>query len=143
MQVDPKLRKARRRSADILQRLGYRISFAWGVLAETFTLVADSVYTPSMDSGLYIRICIDGVTKESLDRIMAYQTNRKKELWIMRFEGKANAPGRFYVFRIQGDIIIDSPIPVDEILLSSGKKMEVSGKKKKVTPSKQRVNFSI
>ena len=143
MQIDPKLRKARRRSADILQRLGYRISFAWGVLAETFTLVADSVYFPSMDSGLYVKVVIDSVDKKLLDNIMAYQTNRKKELWVMRFEGKSNAPGRFYVFRIQGDVIIDSPIPVDEIILSSGKKMEVSGKKKKVTPSKQGVNFSI
>lgn len=132
MQVDPRLKRARRRSADILQRLGYRISFAWGALAETFTLTADSVYFVGMDSGLYVRIAIDSVTEELLDNIKSYQTNRKKELWVMRFEGKANAPGRFYIFRIMGGEIIDSPIPVDEIILSSGKKTEVGGRKMKV-----------
>jgi len=113
-----------RRVAHILERSGFRISFCGGILSETFSIVADSIYLPSKDSGIYIKVAIDSITKEMLDLILNYRTHRKKELWILRFGKSSSDPGMFLIYRIDGGKIIEHPKgwPVEKVKSSPQKK---------------------
>ena len=98
-----------RRVAHILERSGFRISFCAGILSEIFSITADSIYSPSKDSGTYIKVAIDSIDEEKLDAILNYGTHRKKEIWILRHGRSSSDPGYFLVYRIDNKKIIEHP----------------------------------
>jgi len=110
MQKDPKLRRAIKRIA--------------GILSETFSIVADSIYSPDKDSGIYIKVAIDSITKEMLDIILNYPTRRKKELWILRHGRSSTDPGVFLIYRIDGKKIVEHPKgwPIEKVKSSPQKR---------------------
>ena len=109
MQKDPKMKRCLRRIAHILERSGFRVSFCQGILGEAFSISADSIYSPAKDSGLYIRAAINTISKELLDAILGYQTNRKKEIWILRHGKSSSDPGMFLIYRICDERIVEYP----------------------------------
>jgi len=138
MQIDPKLRKARRRAGEILERSGYRISFCAGLLSEIFSISGDSIYHPSRDCGLYAKVCVGSIDKDLLEAILNYSTHKKKEVWIQIFRGNSpNDPGRFLIYRIQDNRIIEHPHnwPIEKVL-SSPRKAGVRSQKEKVSSTK-------
>ena len=137
MQKGAKLKKAVRRVAQTLERSGFRISFCAGLLSEVFDITADSIYSPARDSGLYIAIGIDTISKELLDAILNYGTPRKKEIWILKHGGSSTSPGFFLIFRIDGRRIVESPKnwPIEKVM-SSPKKWQAALQKKRVSPAK-------
>lgn len=137
MRIDSRLRKARRRVAQDLEKHGYRISYCAGILGEIFTVAVDSIYSPLKDVGIYIGIAVNSIGKERLDAILDYPTHRKKEVWIQKFGESPTDPGRFLVYRIESGRIIDYPHgwPVEKIL-SSPQKSGAKSQKKKVSSAK-------
>jgi len=134
MQIDLKLKKARKRVAQELENHGSRVSFCAGLLGQVFTIAADSIYPPSKDSGLYIRVAVDSITKEELKNVLDYPTHRKKEIWVLRFGESSTDPGFFLVFRIEAGKIIERPHnwPIEKVL-SSPRKAGVRSQKEKVS----------
>lgn len=130
MQKDPKLRRATKRIGQVLERSGFRISFCAGILSEIFDITADSIYSPARDSGLYIAIGIDTISKELLDAILNYGTPRKKELWVLKRGKSSSDPGTFLVFRFDGRQLIEHPRnwPIQKVVSSP--------KKRQATPQK-------
>jgi len=127
MQKDPKLRRATKRIGQLLERSGYRISFCAGLLSEIFDITCDSIYSLARDSGIYVRVAIDAITKEALDAIMNYQTPRKKEIWILKSGKSSNDPGVFLVYRISGRRLVEHPRnwPIQKVM-SSPKNQQVN-----------------
>jgi len=124
MQKGPKLKKAMRRVAHILERSGFRIAFCAGILSEVFDVTADSIYSLARDSGIYVRVAIDAITKEMLDAILNYGTPRKKEVWILKFGKSSSDPGVFLIYRICGKKLIEHPEnwPVEKVVSSPKKR---------------------
>jgi len=124
MQKDIKLKKTLRRVGQVLERSGFRISYCAGILSETFDITADSIYSPVRDSGIYIKVAIDSITKEMLDMILNYGTHRKKELWILRRDGSSTDPGFFLIYRIDGKRIVEHPKgwPIEKVKSSPQKR---------------------
>jgi len=113
-----------RRVAHILERSGFRISFCAGILSETFSITADSIYLPSKDSGIYIKVAIDSISEEMLDAILGYGTHRKKELWILKHGRSSTDPGVFLIYRIDGKEIVEHPQnwPIEKVKSSPPKR---------------------
>lgn len=124
MQKDPKLRRATKRISQVLERSGFRISFCAGLLSEIFDITCDSIYSLARDSGIYVRVAIDTISKELLDTILSYPTNRKKELWILRRGGSSTSPGFFLIYRICGRKIVEYPEnwPIEKVMSSPKKR---------------------
>ena len=130
MQKDPKLKRAMKRIGQVLERSGYRISFATGILSMFFDIVADSVYSQDKDSGIYIRVVIDEISKEMVDCILNYGTYRKKEIWLLKYGKSSSDPGMFLVFRFDDRELIEHPQnwPISKVV-SSPKKRQVAPQK--------------
>jgi len=130
MQKDIKLKRTMKRVGQVLERSGYRISFCAGVLSMFFDITADSIYSPAKDSGIYVKIAIDTITKDLLNAILHYQTNRKKEIWVLRRDESSSDPGTFLVFRFDGRKLIEHPEnwPIHKVVSSP--------KKRQATPQK-------
>ena len=113
-----------KRVAHILERSGFRISFCGGLLSETFDITADSIYSPTRDSGIYIRVTIDTIRKDLLDAILNYPTTRKKELWILKHGRSSTDPGVFLIYRIDGKKIVEHPQnwPIEKVKSSPPKR---------------------
>ena len=101
-----------------------------GLLGEVFSISADSIYSSSKDSGLYIRAAINTISKELLDAILGYQTNRKKEIWVLRYGKSSSDPGVFLIFRIEDAKLIEHPWnwPIKKVLSSPKKRQATSQK---------------
>lgn len=131
MKKDVKMKKAQMRVANQLERSGYRISFCAGILSIFFDVVADSIYSLAKDSGIYVKIAIDTITKDLLNAILHYQTNRKKEIWVLKKDGKSSSdPGTFLVFRFDGRRLIEHPEnwPIEKVV-STPKKHQATPQK--------------
>lgn len=124
MQKDPKLRRATKRIGQVLERSGFRVSFCAGLLSEIFDITCDSIYSPTKDSGIYVRVAIDTITKEMLDAILNYGTPRKKEVWILRYGKSPSDPGTFLIYRIDGRQVIEHPRdwPISKVMSSPKKR---------------------
>jgi len=124
MQKEPKLRRATKRIAHILERSGFRVSFCAGILAEIFDITADSIYSLNRDSGIYIRVAIDVISEEMLAAILTYRTHRKKEIWILRHGRSSTDPGVFLIYRIDGKKIVEHPQnwPIEKVKSSPQKR---------------------
>jgi len=131
MQIDPKLKRARRRVAQDLEKHGYRISYCAGILGETFTVATDSIYPPSKDCGIYIKVGANSITREELKKVLDYPTFKKKEIWILKFGKSSTDPGFFLVYRIEGNKIIEYPHnwPIEKVLSSPPKAGSNSSKR--------------
>ena len=114
---DRKLKRAIERTAQFYQNIGYRFSFAGGMLGEFFSLTLDSVYDG--DPGLYLAVFVDRIPEDSYKKILAYQTSRMKEiaLWIFNKKVK-NDSGKCATYRIQGNKIVEYPknLPIEKVL---------------------------
>jgi len=132
------LKRARKRVAKDLEKHGYRVSFCAGLLSQIFSISADSIYPPSKDAGLYVRAAINSIRREELQAVLDYPTHKKKEIWIQKFGGAPTDPGRFLIFRIQDNQIIEHPHnwPVEKVL-SSPRKVEARSQKKKASSTKK------
>lgn len=137
MQKDPKLKKAMRRVAHILERSEFRVSLCVGILNEIFDITCDSIYSPIKDSGLYIKVAINSISNELLKVILAYPTHKKKELWVLKHSGSSTSPGTFLVYRVDGRKIVEYPKnwPIEKVM-SSPKKRQANPQKKAVSSSK-------
>jgi len=101
-------KQAIKRAARILERTGHFVGLATGALKETFDLIADPLLQdPSKDSGSYVRIAIEEIPADVLQRIRTFETSRKKELWILkRSSEKKNDPKYFEKIFIAGERMV-------------------------------------
>ena len=126
---DRKLKRAIERTAEFYQRIGYRFSFAGGMLGEFFSLTLDSVYNGN--PGLYLAVFVDRIPEDSYKRILAYQTIRNKEIALWVFNKKVkNDSGKCATYRIQGNQIVEYPagMPIEKMLSSPSKQQARSSK---------------
>lgn len=116
MKKDPRLKRQILRVALAVEQQGYRALMCRGDMAETFDLLADSIYGPELDSGILIRVQVNKVSKEALEAVLDYSLGgrKKKEIWLVCFlEAVPNDPGRAYIFRCLGDKVIEYPLGLD------------------------------
>jgi hypothetical protein len=91
----------------MLEVLGFRVSRCAGALGQVFDLSCDSVYPG--DVGLYVRVSIESVSPDDLDRVRGFKTPKKKEIWLRRFGSSKTDPGRFFVYRFAGADLVQEP----------------------------------
>ena len=141
MKKDPRLKRQILRVALVIKRQGYRVSLYERDLAQPFDILAESVYSPELDSGIYIRVQINKISEEALQAVLGYSTGkrRKKEIWLVRFrKGSKNDPGHAVVFRCQDVRIIEYPkgLELSEVMSSPGKR---GVKSRKTEPKSARI----
>lgn len=125
-------RSAMRRAANLLEHRGYYAGYATGALREIFDIIADSrIQDPSKDAGAYVRIAIEQISREELERIRNFKTPRKKELWILlKSSEKKNDPGHFVTpIQFDGTEIVQTP--ENRLFVDILKTMSRAGKSKR------------
>lgn len=114
--VDSKLRRLISRCADSFAFLGNHVALPYSkdsknvpsLLAKSFDVIVDSVFFS--DVGVYVKCCLEVVTKEELNQVLYFCTQRKREIWVWRFKKDVpNDKGRALIYKIEGEEIILEP----------------------------------
>ena len=116
---DRKLKRCVFRTGKGFEFLGNWIGHTHSILAKSFDVIIDSPYFS--DVGMYIKCCLEEVTKEELDRVLHFRTQRKREIWVWRFrEDNPTDKGRALVYRIEGEEVIQHPKnwPISKVVSS-------------------------
>ena len=85
MAVD-KLRRLISRCADSFAFLGNHVALPYlkesknapSLLAKSFDVIVDSVFF--FDVGVYVKCCLERITKDELNRVLYFRTQRKREI---------------------------------------------------------------